>query len=199
MFTNTLPPSAGRDAPFVYQYGQQPPPHAGQSSPTYNPYAQQVQNGPYATQQPGQGPPPQVQYGAPHHQHAQGGYPPRPGSPGYNGPRYVEAAPSYYGASPAPYSGRPGEYVHEGLFSKFELLTSHRVHYQGPEQMHRLSVVTGSPQATGMYTRNLIGSLSASAFRLTDPNDKIGIWFVLQDLSVRTEGSFRSVTLIVLS
>jgi len=42
-----------------------------------------------------------------------------------------------------------------------------------------------------MYTRNLIGSLSASAFRLTDPNDKIGIWFVLQDLSVRTEGSFR--------
>ncbi|PBP24999.1 hypothetical protein BUE80_DR004192 [Diplocarpon rosae] len=47
----------------------------------------------------------------------------------------------------------------------------------------------GSPQ--GMFTRNLIGSLSASAFRLTDYDDKIGIWFVLQDLSVRTEGSFR--------
>jgi hypothetical protein len=43
----------------------------------------------------------------------------------------------------------------------------------------------------GMFTRNLIGSLSASAFRLSDPNEKIGIWFVLQDLSVRTEGSFR--------
>ncbi len=47
----------------------------------------------------------------------------------------------------------------------------------------------GQPQ--GMFTRNLIGSLAASAFRLTDPNDKIGIWFILQDLSVRTEGNFR--------
>jgi len=44
---------------------------------------------------------------------------------------------------------------------------------------------------TGMYTRNLIGSLAASAARLTDPEDRIGIWFVLQDLSVRTEGEFR--------
>ena len=43
----------------------------------------------------------------------------------------------------------------------------------------------------GMYTRNLIGSLSASAFRLTDPDNKIGVWFILQDLSVRTEGTFR--------
>ena len=46
-------------------------------------------------------------------------------------------------------------------------------------------------QPQGMFTRNLIGSLAASAFRLTDNNDKIGIWFVLQDLSVRTEGEFR--------
>lgn len=43
----------------------------------------------------------------------------------------------------------------------------------------------------GMFTRNLIGSLSASAFRLTDPDNKIGVWFILQDLSVRTEGIFR--------
>lgn len=49
------------------------------------------------------------------------------------------------------------------------------------------------PAATpqGMYTRNLIGALTASAFRLQDPSDKIGIWFVMQDLSVRTEGNFR--------
>jgi len=46
-------------------------------------------------------------------------------------------------------------------------------------------------QPTGMFTRNLIGSLAASAFRLADPDDRIGIWFVLQDLSVRTEGNFR--------
>ncbi|KAI0395055.1 hypothetical protein F5Y17DRAFT_425037 [Xylariaceae sp. FL0594] len=46
-------------------------------------------------------------------------------------------------------------------------------------------------QNSGMYTRNLIGNLAASAMRLQDPSDKIGIWFVLQDLSVRTEGWFR--------
>lgn len=45
----------------------------------------------------------------------------------------------------------------------------------------------------GMFTRNLIGSLSASAFRLTDTHNKWGVWFILQDLSVRTEGSFRWV------
>ena len=48
-------------------------------------------------------------------------------------------------------------------------------------------------QTNGMYTRNLIGSLACSAARLTDPSEKIGIWFVLQDMSVRTEGWFRYV------
>ena len=47
--------------------------------------------------------------------------------------------------------------------------------------------------SVGMFTRNLIGSLSASAFRLTDPTNRIGVWFILQDLSVRTEGLFRYV------
>ncbi|KAI5288409.1 hypothetical protein KEM52_001169 [Ascosphaera acerosa] len=42
-----------------------------------------------------------------------------------------------------------------------------------------------------MFTRNLIGSLSASAFHLTDVENRPGIWFILQDLSVRTEGNFR--------
>ena len=50
--------------------------------------------------------------------------------------------------------------------------------------------ISGNPP-TGMFTRNLIGSLAASAFRLQDTQDKIGIWFILQDLSVRTEGCFR--------
>lgn len=46
---------------------------------------------------------------------------------------------------------------------------------------------------SGMFTRNLIGSLCVSAFKLTDPDNQMGVWFVLQDLSVRTEGSFRSL------
>lgn len=56
-----------------------------------------------------------------------------------------------------------------------------------------------NPQPQGMFTRNLIGSLAASAFRLTDNNDKIGIWFVLQDLSVRTEGEFRYISSVLSS
>lgn len=64
-----------------------------------------------------------------------------------------------------------------------------RVYDQGFGMSQRLSISGNSP--TGMFTRNLIGSLAASAFRLSDPDDKIGIWFVLQDLSVRTEGNFR--------
>ncbi|EEA24905.1 hypothetical protein TMatcc_008006 [Talaromyces marneffei ATCC 18224] len=61
-------------------------------------------------------------------------------------------------------------------------------YYQGGMQPN-LSPQSAAPG--GMFTRNLIGSLSASAFRLTDPDNKIGVWFILQDLSVRTEGTFR--------
>jgi hypothetical protein len=43
----------------------------------------------------------------------------------------------------------------------------------------------------GMYTRNLIGSLAVNAAKLQDDHNKTGLWFVLQDLSVRTEGVFR--------
>lgn len=43
----------------------------------------------------------------------------------------------------------------------------------------------------GSVARNLIGSASACAVRLEYPEGKVGIWFVLQDLSVRTEGWFR--------
>lgn len=44
---------------------------------------------------------------------------------------------------------------------------------------------------SAMYTRNLIGSLTVNAAKLKDTEGKVGYWFVLQDLSVRTEGLFR--------
>lgn len=48
------------------------------------------------------------------------------------------------------------------------------------------------PEVAGAHVaKNLIGSASSSAFRLTDENGKVGLWFILQDLSVRTEGTFR--------
>ncbi|CAG9939449.1 unnamed protein product [Clonostachys rosea f. rosea IK726] len=46
-------------------------------------------------------------------------------------------------------------------------------------------------QCKGALNRNLIGSVAASAFCLTDTHDREGIWFVLQDLSVRLEGTYR--------
>ena len=46
-------------------------------------------------------------------------------------------------------------------------------------------------QANGTLSRNLIGSLSGSAFKLKDLKGDPGLWFVFQDLSVRTEGWFR--------
>lgn len=49
------------------------------------------------------------------------------------------------------------------------------------------------PSATQNHTRNLIGMNAVNACRLDDPDGNAGFWFVLQDLSVRTEGTFRYV------
>jgi hypothetical protein len=51
-------------------------------------------------------------------------------------------------------------------------------------------------QYKGALNRNLIGSVSASAFGLTDTTDREGVWFVLQDLSVRLEGTYRYVHIL---
>ena len=50
---------------------------------------------------------------------------------------------------------------------------------------------------SSMFTRNLIGSTTVSAQNLYDLQEKAGIWFVLQDLSVRQEGRFRYVDIAV--
>ncbi|KAI0268133.1 velvet factor-domain-containing protein [Gloeopeniophorella convolvens] len=42
-----------------------------------------------------------------------------------------------------------------------------------------------------VYTRTLVGPLSANACRLLDEHRKPGVFFLFQDLSIRTEGSFR--------
>lgn len=44
---------------------------------------------------------------------------------------------------------------------------------------------------TETYTRNFVGASVASANILKDERDQLGIFFVLQDLSVRTEGVYR--------
>lgn len=44
---------------------------------------------------------------------------------------------------------------------------------------------------TETYTRNFVGASVASANLLKDESEEVGIFFVLQDLSVRTEGVYR--------
>ncbi|KKA31188.1 hypothetical protein TD95_005391 [Thielaviopsis punctulata] len=60
--------------------------------------------------------------------------------------------------------------------------------YGAPTPDQTMTRTTG-PQ--GMFTRNLVGQSVVSAQRLTDTQDKVGVWFILHDLSVRTEGNFR--------
>ncbi|KAF1360329.1 hypothetical protein EJ07DRAFT_116244 [Lizonia empirigonia] len=54
-----------------------------------------------------------------------------------------------------------------------------------------VSIIVAQPSTSSNHTRNLIGQISVNAFKLNDPDGKPGFWFVLQDLSVRTEGTFR--------
>ncbi|KAK3940094.1 velvet factor-domain-containing protein [Diplogelasinospora grovesii] len=118
--------------------------------------------------------------GVPHYAMQQGGYPGGFVTP--NGGGYQQQPTQYY-----PHEFRPD----------LQGMVPSQAPQYGPPRVYepqfnipaRMSITGNQPQ--GMFTRNLIGSLAASAFRLTDTEDKIGIWFILQDLSVRTEGNFR--------
>lgn len=63
--------------------------------------------------------------------------------------------------------------------------------YGQPRRGYHRDEDFNSPQTTGMFTRNLIGSLTTNACLLNDEKKTAGIWFILQDLSVRTEDWFR--------
>jgi hypothetical protein len=123
-------------------------------------------------------PPPQQSISPTYPPYGQNPYGQQMGYPGVNpyyGGGQAMGYANPYSANPqaAYYGGGGGYYAHQGL----------------PQS--NLSPAAQTPAPVGMFTRNLIGSLSASAFRLTDPDNKIGVWFILQDLSVRTEGTFR--------
>ncbi|EOO00539.1 putative developmental regulator protein [Phaeoacremonium minimum UCRPA7] len=108
--------------------------------------------------------------------YGQASYLPSPN--GYGPPtQYYPGADMYGGVLPSQSRGIGG-YGPPHVYDPHDLPMAQRLAMQGT-------------QPSGMFTRNLIGSLAASAFRLTDPLEKIGIWFILQDLSVRTEGNFR--------
>ncbi|KAI0692263.1 velvet factor-domain-containing protein [Cytidiella melzeri] len=77
----------------------------------------------------------------------------------------------------------------------------HQQQAQGPDQTPFQQAQTyareNTPPSTipplprHTYTRTLVGPLSANACRLLDEHRKPGIFFLFQDLSIRTEGTFR--------
>lgn len=168
-------------------------PHGGvkyEGAPAgYNSYPNQPQVAPYAGSQP-----PQSYAQAPYQ-----GYPPPSNGQHYppqNGYSQPPVQPVYYTSGAGIHGQGPPP---QGL--EYNQQMAPHAQYSAPRPftpadpgVQRLPAGTSTPQ--GMFTRNLIGSLAASAFRLTDPDDKIGIWFVLQDLSVRTEGTFRYVSIL---
>lgn len=110
------------------------------------------------------------------------GYPPPPPTP----PSQLSQQNYYQPPPPPPQQQQPQHSGGPGYYSSIHGSLPASAQQQQTPPMQQ-------PQQTpsGMFTRNLIGSLTASAFKLTDPDNKIGVWFILQDLSVRTEGSFR--------
>ncbi|TCD67564.1 hypothetical protein EIP91_012261 [Steccherinum ochraceum] len=60
-----------------------------------------------------------------------------------------------------------------------------------PQETQSTPPSTIPPLPRHTYTRTLVGPLSANACRLLDEHRKAGIFFLFQDLSIRTEGTFR--------
>lgn len=113
----------------------------------------------------------------------------------YAGPSFSNRPPSFstdrstdrFGA---PYSNGFGEQYGSRANSSTQIQTPGAIRSTRSSQdlTQRNSDMAGQHIA-----KNLIGSASSSAFRLEFPekSKNWGLWFVLQDLSVRTEGTFR--------
>lgn len=163
-------------------YGNAPPYNSYNSQQQVNPYSQPQQQAPaYGNAQyhPGYAAPNQAPY-PPQNGYNQPGMPNQQGLYMATGAQIHASGNMGFDPQPIPSQGQFGGYAGGG-----------RPFNPQDAGMQRMPVT--STQPGGMFTRNLIGSLAASAFRLTDPDDRIGIWFVLQDLSVRTEGTFRYI------
>lgn len=109
---------------------------------------------------------------APHDAYAHGHYPAdAQAPPPYHQPPYAPAQGAPPPPGPAPQASG-----------------SHSQPYTAPSSPAP-SIPINLPRHT--YTRTLVGPLSANACRLNDEHRKPGIFFLFQDLSIRTEGTFR--------
>ncbi len=117
----------------------------------------------------------------------------------YGNGGYRNASPS---ASRNSSSSRDGSSLHSSSTSCSSLNTHHELNVDTPSssissnskgEQHHVSRETTYMQPLDQHppTRNLIGSLTTTAFKLKDLEQTLGIWFILHDLSIRSEGVFR--------
>jgi hypothetical protein len=87
-----------------------------------------------------------------------------------------------------PFQGTGNSFDHPQVYGG----TSQTPYYQSNYAQSSSSSppATNHPLPRHSYTRTLVGPLSSNACRLLDEHRKSGIFFLFQDLSVRTEGVF---------
>ncbi|KAG9101364.1 hypothetical protein FRC06_003127 [Ceratobasidium sp. 370] len=200
---------------YEEQRGNWPPPYpsgggASNAPPAPGPGPAPPEHAPYQTL-PSIGtlmssPSPHPQHAPPPHPHShQRSYPPGPPPPqwGYGGqnPGYIDPSlqqpphphPHPHSHHPPPVSAPGPTYPEESGYPSGAAGTSYYV--QTPAALHGAAVAAqhevGPATVGGQYTRTLVGPLSANASRLVDAEEQPGIFFLFQDLSVRTEGTFR--------
>ncbi|KAF8607538.1 hypothetical protein BDV93DRAFT_271803 [Ceratobasidium sp. AG-I] len=135
---------------------------------------------PHSHQRPYAPPPPHGQWGYGAH------------NTGYIDPALQQQQPPH-GHPPPPVPAPGPAYGDESGYPVASAGTSYYV--QTPAALHSAAAAAHHDPAVsaagGQYTRTLVGPLSANASRLTDADERPGIFFLFQDLSVRTEGTFR--------
>lgn len=98
---------------------------------------------------------------------------------------------------PAPYGAPPPDEQQQASYQYTQPAVPYPPYAQPPPPGSPVPVLSAAaagpalPLPRHTYTRTLVGPLSANACRLLDEHRKPGIFFLFQDLSVRTEGSFR--------
>ncbi|KAL8967890.1 MAG: hypothetical protein Q9183_002716 [Haloplaca sp. 2 TL-2023] len=85
---------------------------------------------------------------------------------------------TFYGTQPGTHSAHNAYYDPHMHSAQGPLMSPSGI----PGFMHDPRATTPTP--SGMFTRNLIGSLGVSAFKLTDTEDKLGIWLKMNFVNV---------------
>ncbi|PSR93755.1 hypothetical protein PHLCEN_2v4650 [Hermanssonia centrifuga] len=114
----------------------------------------------------------------------------------YAGARY-NMLPNPTSIATAPVAQPPSQPVDTSIYASASYAQQQQAqqqqhHHQGasyPQESTPTSTIPPLPRHT--YTRTLVGPLSSNACRLLDEHRKPGIFFLFQDLSIRTEGTFR--------